>query len=285
MVLPGFLGAGALQISFLLDRLLALCLGNHAVPALFYSDRIVFLSIGVFAVSMGGVLLPDMSKLAAKNDTAAMGDTLRFGIRQLFFVCVPAAAFTFICRGELIQLLFMRGAFDQKAFDATSWALAFYSLGIPFFAIIKVALSGFHARKEMDTPVKISIICISVNLILNLILMWPLKQGGIALATVISSILNNFLLLFILRKRLDGFKPEKSLADFARILVSCVPAILAVCFSASVVSNLLANLSFDIPKGAEVAPLALIFGIAYFLSSMLFNRVELKEWIGMFFRR
>jgi putative peptidoglycan lipid II flippase len=234
---------------------------------------------------MGGVLLPKMSTLAAKNDTVGMGDTIRFGVRQLLFVCVPAAAFTFICRGELIQLLFMRGAFDRKAFEATSWALAFYSLGIPFFAIIKVAVSGFHARKEMDTPVKISIFCISVNLILNLILMWPLQQGGIALATVISSILNNFLLLLFLRKRLDGFKPEKSLADFARILVSCAPAILAVSFLSVNVKEFVENLTFALPNGAEVAPLALIFGITYLITSMLFNRRELKEWFEMLLRR
>ncbi|NOY75084.1 MAG: murein biosynthesis integral membrane protein MurJ [Kiritimatiellaeota bacterium] len=285
LALPGFVGAGALQISFLIDRLLAYCLGDYAVPALFYSDRIVYLSIGVFAVSFGGVFLSRMSGLAAKNDTAAMGRTLRFGIRQLLFLCVPAAAFTFICRGDLVRLFFMRGAFDERAFKATTWALAFYSFGIPSFAVLKVVLSGFHARKEMSTPMRISILCISVNIVLNLILMWPLRQGGIALATVISSVLNNCILLFILRGRLDGFKPEKSLADLAKIIISCAPAVAVALLCRDLVVEWGGKLSSAIPAGAAVIPLALIFGLAYLAASLLINRSELGEWAGLFVGR
>jgi putative peptidoglycan lipid II flippase len=281
LALPGFIGAGALQISFLIDRLLAYCLGDYAVPALFYSDRIVYLSVGVFAVSFGGVLLPNMSTLAAENDTAAMGRTLRFGIRQLLFLCVPAAVFTFVCRDDFVRLFFMRGAFDERAFAATTWALAFYSLGIPFFAVLKVVLSGFHSRKDMKTPVRISILCICVNIVLNLILMWPLRQGGIALATVISAALNNFLLLYLLRGRLDGFEPLRSLGDFARIAFACLPAVIAVYSTLPPLRGALDRLSFHLPNGGVLIPSALVFGVAYFAASLLLNRSELKEWMAI----
>ena len=58
----------------------------------------------------------------------------------------------------------------------------------------------------MHTPLKISLVCMALNVPLSIILMFPLKQGGIALATVISQLLNNTLLLYFLKR--ENFSPE-----------------------------------------------------------------------------
>jgi putative peptidoglycan lipid II flippase len=203
LTLPALLGAGALQLSMFIDKSLALMLGDAALPALTYSDRIVYLPIGVFAVSFGTVSLSHMSKSAAKGDEVELANTLTKALEYLLLICIPIAGFIIVFRKLIIATLFLHGEFDLNALDETSYAMFYYAMGIPAFASIKIVVSAFHSRKDMKTPVKISLICIIINLILNLSLMFYMKQAGLALATVISSLLNNLLLLRILRKELN----------------------------------------------------------------------------------
>lgn len=277
LTLPGLLGASALQISFLADRWLACCLGNYAVPALYYSDRIVFLTIGVFAVAMGSVMLPDMSRFAADNDNNGMIRTLQFGLRQMLFICIPAACYTFFFRDNLIKLLFMRGAFDAKALSETSWALGFYAMGIPFFATIKIIVSGFYSRKDMKTPVKISVACIVLNIILNLILMWPLKQGGIALATVIASIVNNSVLLILLQRELKNIEFKEIFIPALRILIASILATVAAVLVNSQLSVLVNNSFATIIS-------AIVFCLCYFIAAIACESKEIQEWLNIFGR-
>lgn len=222
--IPGLLGASALQISLVIDRSLACWLGDHAVPALIFSDRIVYLPIGVFAISFASAGLSSMSKSISDNDIDGMLSSLSFSVRQLLFICVPVAAFILVFRCELIQLFYLGGRFGVRDLNETALALKYYALGIPAFATLKVMVAAFYSRKDMRTPMLISVTCIIVNTVLNLVLMWSLKQGGIALATVIAAMLNNALLLRALRKRLGGFQ-----TGFAPIaLKSVLMAVVAV---------------------------------------------------------
>ncbi|OGV55454.1 MAG: murein biosynthesis integral membrane protein MurJ [Lentisphaerae bacterium GWF2_52_8] len=200
LTLPGLIGASVVQISFLIDRGLACWLSDYAVPALTYSDRIVYLPIGIFAVSFGTVSLSEMSRAAAQGDLSRMSSSMVFALRHLLFVSIPIAVFIAIFKEPIIRICFMRGNFDEQAVRETAWALMFYSYGIPAFAAAKVTLAGFYSRKDMKTPVKVSICCVTLSITLSLILMWPLKQGGIALSTVIASFVNNIVLLVLLRR-------------------------------------------------------------------------------------
>lgn len=274
LTLPGLVGASALQVSLLVDRWLACLLGNYAIPALYYSDRIVFLTIGVFAVAMGSVILPDMSRFAAKEDYKGMSNTLIVGLRHMLFICIPAAFFTFFFRVGLIKCLFMRGAFDDKALQETAWALSFYALGIPFFATIKILVSGFYSRKDMKTPVKISIICILLNIILNLILMWPLRQGGIALATVISSVIQNTVLLFLLHRQIKFINIKEILFAALKILSAAAVAILS---SATAYNNFTGSMNIFV----AIIIAAIIFAATYMMASIAFNSKEINEWLSI----
>jgi putative peptidoglycan lipid II flippase len=213
LVLPGVLGASVLQVSMLTDKWLACWLHDRAVPALYYSDRLIYMPVGIFAVSMSTVILPGLSRYVARNDVPGMISQLLFGLRQILFLCIPTAVFIVWFRCEIIRLFFMRGKFDEAALAATASAMLFYAAGIPFFAAVKILVSGFHSRKDMRTPVRVAILCVLLNVILNLLLMWPLQQGGIALATAISSAVNCTMLGWYLRRDLGAI-------PFARVGIS-----------------------------------------------------------------
>ena len=201
LVLPGLIGGTALQISFLVDRFLAISLGPQAVPALTNVDRIVDLPIGIFAVSLGSVLMASISRSAANGNNDEISDELFFSLRHVFFISIPMAAGMLFFWRPALTILCLGGNYTVSDLEATELVAMFYGLGIPLFCSLKVILPAYYARKMMKLPLISSLAAIGVNIILNLILMIPLKQGGIALATVMSSLLNNVILLFFLSRQ------------------------------------------------------------------------------------
>jgi len=201
LALPGMIGGAALQVSFLVDRTLAMKLGSRAVPALTFVDRIVDVPIGIFALSLATVLMAAMARSALES-REKLAEDLAFGLRHVYFVCMPLAVLVMLFHEPMLRLLCRGGNYTEADLQAAHLVAVFYGMGIPCFCSLKVILPAFYARKEMKKPLYCSLTAISLNIVLNLILMWPLKQGGIALATTLSSLVNNTLLLILLRR--DG---------------------------------------------------------------------------------
>jgi putative peptidoglycan lipid II flippase len=227
LTIPAAISGGALQLSTLLDKGIASAIGPLAIPALAYCDRIVLLPVGVLGVTLGGILLSNMSADVAKGNIASVVRTLEVSLKMMLFICIPIALFTILFRHDIISLLYFRGSFTAENANATAYAMLFYAAGIPFFVCLKLLTPAFNARKDMMTPFKVTLFCLVLNTVLNLILMFPLKQGGIALATVISSLVNNFLLLFLLRRSGINIKISPLIIAISKSLLACGIALLA----------------------------------------------------------
>jgi len=152
---------------------------------------------------------------------------------------VPAAFALIALAGPLIAVLFGRGAFGPDAQEATGWVLAAYALGLPAHVLVKILATGYFAREDTKTPVKIGVLALVVNVVLNLILMGPLAHVGIALATSISAWVNGGLLAFGLyrsgRLRLDSGVRRK----LPRIIVASAAMAVAVGAAAAAAETLL----------------------------------------------
>ena len=198
LALPGIVSFSALQVSFLADRFFAATLGAQAVPALTYVDRIVDLPVGVVAVSLGTVLMAGMSRAAANEDHGEISRLLAYSLRLVWFISLPLAAMVIFFHEPMLRLLCLGGRYSEADLAAAKLVAVFYGMGIPLFCSLKVILPAFHARKKMRTTLYVSLVAIGCNILLNLILMRYLRQGGIALATTLASLLNNSVLLTLL---------------------------------------------------------------------------------------
>lgn len=194
LLVPGIFGASVNQINVLMDRLFAGWLGGYAVTSLYYSERIVYLPIGIFAVALSTACLPSFSKSVIEGDTSKMAASLWYALRHVLYLTVPCVLLLFMLPLELVRLLYQWGNFDLESTQNTISALLFYAPGIPVFAAAKILRAGFYSRKDMKTPVRIALICLVLNIILNLILIIPLKHCGLALATTLSAYMNVILL-------------------------------------------------------------------------------------------
>ena len=283
LALPGMIGGSALQVSFLVDRGLALWLGRQAVPALTYVDRLVDLPIGIFAISLGAVLMSSMGRAAAEGKHDELVGDLVFGLRHVYFLCVPMAAGVMLFHEPMLKLLCLGGNYTMSDLDAARTVAIFYGSGIPFFCSIKAILPAFYARKHMTEPLIASLTAIAVNIALNLALMGPLRQGGIALATVIASLVNNTILLLLLRHQ--GFRlPGGELArSFLRAVITA-----AVTGGAAVLIFRRIHPAGTIPWMAEFllfSGAAALFAVSYWLLNWLLRAPEPREFFRMLRRR
>lgn len=221
-IVPGLIGSGVFQLNALLDKALAVYLGSAAVGSLGYSQHLVYLPIGIFGVAMSMVCLPQMAK--ATQDE--MSDCLDYALRQVLFMTLPCATLLAVLAEPVIVMLFQRGAFNAEAVRETVWALWFLVPGLPAFCCAKVAVTTHHGRKDTKTPVKISMYCIALNLVLNLTLMQFLRQGGLALATAICSWVNVITLLTIDTKKLPHWNWKSTLKAVVKLTVAAIIAAL-----------------------------------------------------------
>ena len=202
---PGVLGVAAFQINVLATYCIGFFVGEHVVASYGYAVRLLELPQGLFSVSLATFLLPALAGYAAEKKYGEFRTDMDEAARHLLFVNLPAAVLLFVMAEPIVQLLFQYGAFNEESTQRTAWALRCLAPALPGYSLVQILGRAFFALGDMKTPVKISIICLGLNLALSLVLVFQfdpnLRQGAFGIANTISSTLNAALLWRALRRR------------------------------------------------------------------------------------
>jgi len=201
LMLPALFGSSIGQISLLLNTIFASFLVAGSVTWLYFSDRLAYFPLGVFGVALLTVILPHLSRQHAAKTPEAFSSTLNWGLRCNLLIGIPASVTMLILSGPLIISLFHYGKFTDHDVFMTQRSVIAYSVGLQAFMLIKVLAAAFYAQQNIRTPVRIGIAALVVNMLLNILLIMPLKHAGLALASSLSAWLNAGLLLQGLRTR------------------------------------------------------------------------------------
>lgn len=205
LMLPTVLGAAVYQINIVVITILASYLPKGSISFLYYADRLVQFPLGVFGIAVSTAALPNLSSLNVAGNKKEFIRTLNSTISLNLFISLPAMAGLIALREPLISILFVRGAFDASAAQATAWALAGYAIGLPAFCCIRSLVSGFYALEDTKTPVIIAAICMCFNFGLGFWLMQYIEHIGLAVAVSISSWINILLLGICLRFQIGSW--------------------------------------------------------------------------------
>ena len=189
-------------------------MGAGGVAALYYANRLIQFPLAIFGVALAQAALPKMAKEFATNDIGQLKDTISFSLRIVSLVMLPASFGLAILGEPIIKILFQRGEFTTYSTAITSSALFFYSFGLYAYSGIKLLVTCFYSMHDTMTPVKTAFVAVILNIILNVVLMWPLKLGGLALATSISATFNFFILYLLLKKRLLSLYRKEPIVGF-----------------------------------------------------------------------
>ena len=197
---PSVIGVLAYQINVIVGRTLGFFVGDYVPAALNYADRLMELPQGVFGVSLATYMLPTLAAIAARGAMDEFRHEISRALRFLMVVTVPATVGLVVLGEPIVRLLFERGRFTAENTAHAAFALQFSALGLTFFSCTSILARAFYARKNTRTPMWTAVISMAANIAFALCLMWPLKEGGLALANSLSAALNATLLFVFLRR-------------------------------------------------------------------------------------
>jgi putative peptidoglycan lipid II flippase len=200
LMLPAIFGVSVAQINVLVNTLLASFLVTGSVSWLYYSDRVMEFPLGVFGIALATVILPSLSKLHARDDGGSFSALLDWALRWVVIIVLPAAIGLIILAGPLITTLFQYGATTPSDVQMMTNSLIGFALGLLGLVMVKVLAPGFFARQNTKTPVKVGVVSMIVNMVAAVLLFFPLKHVGLALATSIAAWVNAGLLYHLLRR-------------------------------------------------------------------------------------
>ena len=220
------LGAGAVQLNYLLDQLLAYCASPWAAGVIGYAERLMDLPLGVIGVAFGTVLLPTFAGLFAKGDEEGARHALASSVQSLMFVMLPAAAGLYALAPLVTSVIYEGGAFGATATSRVARALAVYAVGLGFFGFTKSMVPWFQAQNDMKTPLRVSVMTVCVNAVLNVlaVVLLPVewRHVGLAASTVICAALGCVLLVAFARRRNGRLGLSSSIKPIGSMLIAAV---------------------------------------------------------------
>jgi len=225
LMAPAIFGVSVSQINLLLDTVIASFLPTGSVSWLYYSDRLAELPLGVFGVAAATVILPNLSRQHAAKSVDEFNAILDWAIRFVLLIAVPASIALMMIAEPLLAALFFDGsAIDQRDIVMAGFSLRAYALGVVAFMLIKVLAPGYYARQDTKTPVKIGLVAMAANMVMNLVFVFVLHHyfslghAGLALATSLAAFLNAGLLFRGLRSS-GVYRAQSGWRAFAGMLL------------------------------------------------------------------
>jgi len=262
LVGPTVIGMAAYQLNDLVSTALAGNAGEGIVSSLQYSLRLQELILGVFAVSIGTVLLPDLAEYAKSGRWGLFNRRLSSGMNIIAFITIPITFFSLSQGQSMIALLFQTRSFNEESARLTLAAFTFHMPGLYFIALNRILAPAFYAQSDAKSPTIAGIFSFVVNITLAAVLAFRFKGSGIAFALSFASAVNTAALLFFLRKNRDitlGRTLKSALGYTAKLILFSAIALIPLLLLSPRITGLFSGRGRIISYGAPLMLNALIY--------------------------
>jgi putative peptidoglycan lipid II flippase len=285
---PTIIGMAAYQINDLVSTALAGNAGEGVVSSLQYSLRLQELILGVFAVSIGTVLLPDLTEDAKNARWGRYNQRLVSAMDIIALITIPISVFSLLEGQGLIRLLFQTRNFDEKSVGLTYAAFKFHMPGLFFIALNRILAPAFYAQSDSASPTLAGIISFAVNITLAAILVRPMKGAGVALSLSLASVVNTALLLAFLRRNprvAVGRALRSALLYTLKLLLFSAAAALPLVWLGPRLTALFAGRGRLVSYGLPLVIAALVYGAAGLLLLTATGDKQVRAAAGIFGKR
>jgi putative peptidoglycan lipid II flippase len=286
-MIPGTLGVAAFQLNVLLTQSIAFWFDTVSAPVVApfnYAVRLMELPQGVFGVSLATFLLPTLSGLAAEKKFPEFRATLSQALGYLLYVNLLASVLLVALAEPMVRLLFEWGKFTDESTRRVAFALACLAPGLVAFSSVNVLARAFYALGDVKTPMRISMVCLGLNVVFTLFLVPAFRQGGMGIANTMTSCFNVYLLLHALRRKM----PKLELAPLQRTAAALLPIAAAAGALAWGVATVwersLGSAAVAARLGAVLVPMALATAV-YGGVSCWVRVPEARDLLGLVLRR
>jgi len=185
VAIPAALAGGVVQVNLLVGQQVASYF-DRAVGWLYAADRLYQLPLGVVGIAIGIVLLPDLSRKLAADDSDGARHALSRAGEIALALTLPSAVALMVIPLPIVSVLFERGATTAADSAAIALAVAIYGAGLPAFVLQKVLQPVYFAREDTKTPFRFALVAMAVNAVLAIGLAPFLGWIAPAIATTIA---------------------------------------------------------------------------------------------------
>jgi len=217
-------GAGAVQVNYALDQVLAQLAAPWAAGVIGYAERLMDLPLGVIGVAFGTVLLPTFAGHFARRDADGARKAMASSLQSMMFLMLPSAVGLAVLAPEVTRVIYEGGSFDAAATVRVARALAVYAVGLGFFGLQKSLIPWFQAQNDMKTPLRVSVLTVLLNATLNILAVWLLptewRHVGLAGSTVLCAAVGAALLIALARHKNGDLGLAATVCPLAKMLVA-----------------------------------------------------------------
>ncbi|HYE02385.1 MAG TPA: murein biosynthesis integral membrane protein MurJ [Phycisphaerales bacterium] len=213
---PVMVGLGTLQLNALLDQVIAMWpiwvgptvlgraypLDEASAAIIAFTQRLYQFPLGVFGIAVATAVFPLLAR--HQDEPASFAGVLRRGVRLSLFIGLPASAGLWLVRDDLTAVLFSSrsSGFDAQGLARSAAVLGGYAPAVWAYSLNHVLARAFYARGDTLTPTRVALGAMVLNLALNLVLIWPLREAGMAWATSLAATAQCAVLIGMARRRL-----------------------------------------------------------------------------------
>ena len=243
--MPVAMGAGVLQLSVLLDKGLSMVLmrgvdaaGNavttfrlfgHTLPLpmelgaprrLDLAQFLYQFPLGIFAIALATAIFPGLSAEALDRSRDRFRAVLRHGIEASLWEGLPASLGLILVAGPAARLMFQHGQVTGHDAALIARSAAVYAGAIWAFSLLQIVNRAYYALHDMRTPLVLSAINLTVNLAVEVPLLWWLGEAGMAVGTVVSFALQAVVMLWMLDRKVGGLDLRRVGPPVAKMLLA-----------------------------------------------------------------
>lgn len=285
LFLPGLMGAAVLQVNILVSRLLAFTLDESSVATLYLASRLMELPLGVFTIAVVTVFFPLLASASSAKNNAGFAEAFMQGTRLILAITIPAGVGLVLLAQPILSVLFNWGSFTVDDVQTTFPLLVIYAAGLPFYSLATFATRGLHAKKDMHTPVKVAVFCLIINGALGFTLMQFFGAAGLALANVLTALIQSVLLSRGLSSKSEDLRFIGMGKPLLQITAGAIAMGFVVLLTAAACSMLLSIEEAKLIDGIIVALGVPAGALAFFAMLTLLRFKDIDELKSLLLRR
>jgi putative peptidoglycan lipid II flippase len=225
MAIPTFIGGYAVVINQFVDKTLASGLPEGSISALNYAALLNALITGLTVTILSTIIYPKMTRAVALREYDRLNAILDSGLSAVLVVALPFSLGVLAYSGQVVQLVYERGAFDVAATVMTGSAFFYYAGAMLFSSMSELVIKTYYAMSDMKTPMIFSGVSVIINIALSLILIRPMAHSGLALATSVAAFFYLLLLWTGIRRKYPQVRLVESTGKIVKIAVSAAAAV------------------------------------------------------------
>ena len=236
--------------------------------------------LGVLGIALATAALPALAHHEAVGDHKAFVSAIGLSLRTAFFVSLPCVAATVALSAPIVRVLYQGGRFKADSTARTAAVFLCFTLGLWAFCGVQVLARAFYAQQDTRTPRRIAVMMVGANFVLNAILVWPLREAGLALASSICGVGNMALLFFHLRRKIGPMGGRAVAASAVKSAVAAMAAGLAGYGAFHAALRVFQSASRFWPEALSLACALAAVCAAFLLVAWALGASELREFAG-----